>query len=129
MPLPVLNMLDQRVWLIQIVTDQLHNIDIGHFIMAADIVGLAITGLPDDEVDSLAVILDIEPVSDILTLAIYRQRLVSKRIRYHQRDQLLRELVGAIIIRTAAYSDRKSVGPVICHHEQICRGLRGRIRA
>ena len=56
--------------------------------------------LMDDQVNSLAVILYIEPVTDILTLTVNRKGLVSKTVGDHQRDQFLREMIRSIVIGT-----------------------------
>ena len=61
--------------------------------MTANIVDLAHMSLVDDQVDGLTVILDIEPVSEIKSLDVYRQRLVVESIDNHERDQLLRKMI------------------------------------
>ena len=90
--------------------------------MAADVVDLADSALMDDQVDGSAVILHIEPVTDIQSLAVDRQRLVIQRVGDHQRDQLLREMVGAVIVGAAADADREPVGPVVGQDQKVrCR--------
>ena len=87
--------------------------------MAADIIDLAVFGVSDDQVDCLAVVFNVKPVTDIFSFTVDRERLISEGVRDHQRDQFLRKLVRAIVIRAAAQGDRQAVGPVICHHEQV----------
>ena len=98
---------------------KLDDVDIRHLVMAADVVDLADSALVDNQVNRLAVILDIQPVADVLALAVDRQRLVGKRVGNHQRNQLLREVIGAVVVGAAADGDGQTVGSVIRQHEQI----------
>src|SRR5699024_1425658 len=41
----------------------------------------------------------------------------------HQRDQLLREMVGTIVVGAAADGYRQSVGSVVSQHQQVGSGL------
>ena len=117
--LAVFDVLDQGVRLIEVITDQFYDVDIGHLIVAADVIDLAVFGVSDDQVDCLAVVFNVEPVTDIFSFTVDRERLISEGICYHQRDQLLRKLVRAIVIRAAAQGDRQAIGSVISHHEQV----------
>ena len=84
--------------------------------MSADIVDLAYTAIVDDQVDRLAVILYIQPVTDIFALSVYRKRLVIQRIGNHQRNELLREMIWSIVVGTSADRHRKSISPMISQH-------------
>src|SRR5450756_1338432 len=64
----------------------------------ADIVGLADNPLLHKELKCGAVVIDIEPLAHILTIAVYRDRLPSKRIRDDSRHQVARGLAGAIVV-------------------------------
>ena len=57
--------------------------DIVPFVVAADVVGLADPPFPDDEIDTTAVILDIQPVPDIGTVAIYGHRFSCQGVDDH----------------------------------------------
>ena len=78
--------------------DQLNDVNVSHLVMAADIVNLTDPAISYDQINSLAVIFNIEPVADILTFSIDRERLVVETISDHQRDQFLREMVRAIVV-------------------------------
>ena len=56
---------DKAFGLAKLLADQLYNINVSHFIVAAYIVNLADSSIVDDQVDSAAVILYIQPVADI----------------------------------------------------------------
>ena len=92
---------DQRLRLAERVADELHDIEVLHLVVTADVVDLALGALADDEVDGAAVILDIEPVAHVFTRAVDWERLVIERICDHERNELLREVVGAVVIRAA----------------------------
>ena len=61
------------------------DVDIPHFIVAADVINFADTALLEDEVDGPAMVFDIEPVADIEAVPILdRQRLVMQGIDDHE---------------------------------------------
>ena len=129
MALAVRDVLNQVLALAEFLEDGLDDIDIGAFIVAADVVNLADTALLQDEVDGTAVILDIKPVADILAVAVDRQLLVGQRVDNHQWDELLREMVRTVVVRAARNRRRQLVRAVVSHDEQVSAGLRSRIRA
>ena len=71
------------------VDNHLDNIDILPLVKSADIVGLCHSALVEDEVNSAGMILYIEPVAHVLTLAIDRQRFAVADIVDKQRNEFL----------------------------------------
>lgn len=69
--LAVGDVLDEVFGLAELLEDGLDDVDVGALIVAADVVDLADASLLQDEVDGVAVILDIEPVADVLAVAPY----------------------------------------------------------
>lgn len=129
MALAVSDMLDEVFGLAELLEDGLDYVDVGALIVAADVVDLADASLLQDEVDGAAVILDIEPVADVLAVAVDRQLLVGQRVDDHQRDELLREVIRAVVVRAARDRRRDLVGAVIRHDQEVRTGFRSRIRA
>ena len=127
--LAVSDVLDEVFGLAELLEDGLDDVDVGTLIVAADVVDLADAALLQDQVDGMAVILDVEPVADVLAVAVDRQLLVGQRVDDHQRDELLREVVRAVVIRAARDRRRDLVGAMVGHDEQVSAGLRSRIRA
>ena len=82
----------------------------------------------ENHVDSTGVILDIEPVAHVLTLTINGKRLAMADIVDKQRNQLLRELIRAVVIRAVRHDDRHTISIVISADKMIARGLCSRIR-
>ena len=126
--LAVRNISDQALGLAELTADDLNDIDILHLIVSADIVHLAHAALVDHKVDGTAMVLNIEPVSHILALAVYRERLVIQRIRDHKRDKLLRKMIRTVIIRAAADRYRQPVSPVVSQHQKVSPRLRRAVR-
>ena len=127
--LAVGDVLDEVFRLAELLEDGLDDVDVGALIVAADVVDLADAALLQDQVDSMAVVLDIKPVADVLAIAVDRQFLIGQRVDDHQRDELLREVVRAVVVRAARDCRRDLVGAVVGHDEQVGTGLRSRIRA
>lgn len=88
MAFTVRNMMDEAFRFAQFFANQFDDVDIPHFIMAADVIDFADTALLEDEVDGSAMVFDIEPVADIEAVPIDRQRLVMQGIDNHEGNQL-----------------------------------------
>ena len=70
------NMMDEAFRLAQCFANQLDDVDVLHFIVAADIIDLADAALLEDEVDGPAMVFDIEPIANVEAIAVNGQRLV-----------------------------------------------------
>ena len=91
-------MSDQAFRLAQLLADNLHNLNVLLFIVTTDVVDFTNTTLVDNQINGLAVIFHIQPVTDIKTFTVNRQRLICQCIGNHQRNQLLREVIRTIVI-------------------------------
>ena len=110
------------------VADRFDDLKVGPLVASAHIVGLAEASLRCNHGQRAGMVLDIEPVPDVVALAIDRQRFAFERVQDHQRDQLFGEMVGPVIVRAVGDDDRKAVGPVPGLSEVIGGCLRSRIR-
>ena len=109
--------------------DGLHNEDVGPLVVATHVVDLANFSTLADHVNGLAVVFYVQPVPDLHTVAVDGELLVVLHIVDHQGDQLLRELVGAVVVGAAGDVDGHAVGVVERHDEHIRAGLGGGIGA
>ena len=78
------NMMDEAFRFAQFFANQFNDVDIPHFIVAADVIDFADTSLLKDEVDGPAMVFNIEPVADIEAVPIDRQWLVMQGIDNHE---------------------------------------------
>ena len=101
----------------------LDKVDVLPLVETTNVVGLSNLALVEDEVDSTCVVLDIEPVADVLALAIYGQWLTVAYVVDKEWYQLLGELVWTIVIRAVRYNCRHAIGVVVGTHKVIARGL------
>ena len=74
-------------------------------------------------------ILDVQPVAHVLPAAVHGQRLLVADVVDEKRDQLLRELVGPVVVRAVGHQRRHPVRVVVGSHEVVGRGFRGRVGA
>src|SRR3972149_11522358 len=74
-------------------------------------------------------IIDIQPVTHIQAVSVYRQWFTVQRIQYHQGDQFLRKLIWAVIVRAIGSQCGKPVGVMKGADQMIRSGLGGGIRA
>ena len=110
------------------VDHDLDDVDILPLVETADVVCLGNLSLVENQVDGTRVILHIEPVAHVLAFAVYRKRLTMADVVNKERDQLLRELVGPVVVRTVRHDRRHAVRIVERTHEVVARRLRCRIR-
>ena len=91
------------------VDDDTDDIDILPLIEPTDIVCLSDCATMEDYVDGTGVVLNIEPIADILTLAIDRERTAVAYIIDEEGYQLLWELIWAVVVRTVGDDRREAV--------------------
>ena len=107
----------------------LDEVDVLPFVEAPDIIGLCRATFVKDQVDGPCMINDIEPISDILTLTVDGERLAMTDVIYEERDQLLGELIGTVVVGAVRHQRRHPVGIVIGTDEVVAGGLARRVRA
>lgn len=77
MPLTVTNMSDQALWLTQFLANNFHNINILLLVMSTDIIYFSNTAFVNNQVNSLTMIFNIQPIANIKALTINRQWFIS----------------------------------------------------
>ena len=70
----------------------------------------------------------IQPVTNIQTFPVNRQRFVSQCIGNHQRNQLLREVIRTIVVGATRNRHRQTIGTMVSQNQQIGRSLRAAVR-
>ena len=86
-----------------------NDLDILLLIMSADIVGLKQPSLLLYHIDCLGMILDIEPVTNVLAVSVNGKLCTLKSIVDHKRDELLGELVRAVVVGAVGYIGREMI--------------------
>ena len=109
--------------------DDLDKVDVLPFVETADVVGLGYLPLVEDQVDGPSVVLHIQPVAHVLTLAVHRKGFAVADIVDEQGYQFLRELVGAVVVRAVRNYSRHPVGVVEDPYEMVRGGLRRAVGA
>ena len=97
----------------------LDDVNVLPLVESTDVVGLSDSTVMEDGVNGTSMIHYIEPVAHVLALTIHRQRLAVADIVDEERNQLLRELVGTIVVRAVGYDSRHSVCVVEGTHEVV----------
>ena len=69
-------------------------------------------------------VVDIEPVAHVFAATVDRQLFSFKDIVDYQRNQFLRELIGAVVVAASGYIDGQTVGLVIGEHKHVGRRFR-----
>ena len=104
-------------------------IEVGLLAAAAEVVDLAgLSGAPRG-FDAGAVVEHVNPVANLLPVAVHRHLFVPHDVGDEQRDQLLGELIRPVVVGTARDDRRHVEGVLIRLHEHVRTGLRGRIGA
>src|SRR4051794_32400772 len=85
--------------LVQNCRELAHQVEIGRFRLASHVVGLTSAALKQDLFDRAAMVMDMEPVAHLKAIAIDGERLALEDVQDDERNQLLRVLVGAVIVR------------------------------
>ena len=96
-----------------------HDVDVLPLVEAPDVVGLGDSALVEYQVDRPRVVLHVEPVAHVLALPVDRKRLAVAYVVDEQRYQLLRELVGAVVVGAVGHYRGHAVGVVVGAHEVV----------
>ena len=116
-----------REHLVEQPADRMHDIQIAALGIAADIIGLAGGALGHDRVQGAGMILDIEPIANVVARSVDRDRLAVQCLQDRERDQLFGEVVGPVIVGAVA-DDRRQAERLPPGADQMVRGgLRCRI--
>src|SRR5665647_1112025 len=108
----------------------LHNPDIFSFAISSYAVCFPDGATMDNEIDSLAMIFDIQPITHIESIAIHRNFLATlEKIRNDERYEFFRMCKRSIIIGTVGNRHRKIVGMKIRTNEMIRGCLGSAVRA
>ena len=91
--------------------------------MTADIVGFSQPSMFLHHVNSFGMIIHIEPVPHVFSVSVYRKFLSLQSIVDNQGNQLLRELIRPVIVRTVGNVRRKMIGVNISLYQKIGTGL------
>ena len=117
---------------VEAVADRGGDGDVGPFARCADVVLLARSAARQDAIERARMILDMQPVADVEAIAVDRDRLALDAVQDRQRDQLLGEVIGAVIVRAVRDDGRDTIGGMPCADEMIggrLAGGVGRVRA
>ena len=106
---------------------QADNVDVRHFVVAADVIDLAFASLADDEVDGLAVVFDIEPVTHIRAVTIDGKLLAAEDVVDDERNEFFRKMVRAVVVGATGDGDGHLVGVVVGHHNHVGTRFRGAV--
>ena len=119
------------LWVAEQAVDSLYydldEVDVLPLVEAADVVGVGGLPLMEDYVDVAGIVLDEEPVTHVLALAVDGQRLAVADVVNEEGDQLLRELVGTVVVGAVRHDGRHTVCVVVCAYEMVAAGLGCRV--
>ena len=110
---------NQALGFAELFQNHFHQLEVGRFITAAEIVNRARFAFEDRRDHGSAMILNVDPVAHIQPVAVNRQRLLAQRFDDHERDQFLRKLIGAVIVRAAGHDHFLAVGFMMREREKI----------
>jgi len=112
---------------VQKVADEIHDIYIAPFVIAADVVDPAGNAPLQHGLHRPRMVLHMEPVTHVQPIAIYRQRLLRNDIVDHEGYQLLREVVRPVVVGAAGDCDGQSERAVVRQHQKVRGRLGGRV--
>lgn len=107
----------------------LDDVNVLPLIETADVIGSCRLTVVENHVDGPRMVFHIQPVAHVFPLAIYRQRLAVTDVVDEQRNQLLRELIRPVVVRTVRHDGRHAVRVVECPHKVVTACLAGRVGA
>ena len=104
--------------------DGLDDVYILPLVESTDVVCLGDDTFMIYNIDRARVVLDEQPVTYVLTLAVHRKGFAMTNIIDEQRNEFLRELVRTIVVRAVRHDGRHAVGIMEGTYEMIRRCFR-----
>jgi hypothetical protein len=120
---------DQAVRLAKRVQHAVNDVDVVLCVLSGNIVRLAADAVMQRKVDAGHMVLDVQPVAHLPSVAVDWQRFVVDRLSDEQRQQLFGILIRAIGVAAACHHRIHPVRDVICTHHQLAAGFAGRVGA
>ena len=107
----------------------MHDVQIGLFVPAANVVSLAQAAPGQHRPDGAAMVFDIEPIADLLPVAVHRQRFAGLGVDDHQRNELFRKVQRPVVVRAIGGQHRQAIGVVVSAHQVVAGGFAGAVGA
>ena len=111
------------------VNHHLDDVNVLPLVETAYVIRLRRSAVVENHVDGPCMVLHIQPVAHVFPLAIHRQRLAVTDVVDEQRNQLLRELIRPVVVRTVRHDGRHAVRVVKRPHKVVAARLAGRVGA
>ena len=115
--------LDQRPWLAECIQDPVREVDVHDVVAAANVVDLAIRRTIDQQVNGATVVEHVQPVTNVLAIAIERHRNVVDGIGHEERKDFLWKLIRTVVVRGPRDDDRQLIGGPIAVRQSIRSGF------
>jgi hypothetical protein len=117
-----------RMELLERVADAIDDLQVRSFVAATDVVPFTHAPFFENGQNPRAMIVDVQPIADVATVAVDRKRPAVQCRQDHQRNQLFRILKRTVVIRAVRHQRRQPVRMVVRAHQMIGGGLARRIR-
>ena len=96
-----------------------HDLQVRGRLPKSDVVDFAGPACIEYSVQRPAVVFHKDPVAFVEAVAVDGKLLAFERISDHEREELLRKLVGPVIVRAASNDSGKAVGPAKTPHQEV----------
>ncbi len=110
------------------IANEFNDMDVGPFVVAADVVSLAGSAALQNLPERFRVITNKEPVTDVHAVAINRKRFAMDEILDNDRNELFGKLVRAVVIGAVGDDGIKPVSMMVSANEHVARGFTGGVR-
>ena len=99
-----------RVEFVEQRAEELHEVDVPTLVVAADAVGVTRATLLDRGEQRAGMVVDVQPIADVLALTVDRDGLTTQALQDDHRDELLGELIRSVVIRAVRHHHGQAVG-------------------
>ena len=94
----VLNKCDKAFVFADCFENCLNNVDVSFFVVSANVINFTDFSVFNNHIDCLAVIVNIEPVTDIESFTVNGKLLISESFCNHNGDELFGELIRTVVV-------------------------------
>src|SRR5574342_1071964 len=117
----------QRSRLAEEVEDAVDDVQVLPLVRPAQVVALAGLAPLQGRAEAGAMVLHVDPVAHVQAVAVDREGLVPQGVGDHERDELLRELVGAVVVGAAGHQHRDPESAGVSQSQAVAPRLGRRV--
>src|SRR6266404_899303 len=127
MPEPISDEGNQAVWFAQLIQNEFNHFKVRQFTITAEVIDRTGFSFEEGGYDAGAVITNVNPITHVHSIAVYRERFIAERLYDHKRYQFFGKLIRTVIVRATRNDDVLAEGFETSQRQEVGASLTRRV--